>query len=152
MIEVRPQGVVTADGREHEVDTIVWGTGFRATTCRSASACAAATAACSPTSGGSEGMQALRGTTFAGFPNLFMLVGPNTGLGHNSIIFMIESQLAYVMDALRTMDGRGAVAVDTRPEAQAAFNDGRCRPTWRAPSGPTAAAPAGTSTRTAPTG
>ena len=49
-----------------------------------------------------------------------MLVGPNTGLGHNSIVFMIESQLAYVMDALRTMDARGAAACDARREAQAA--------------------------------
>ncbi|HMJ01920.1 MAG TPA: 4-hydroxyacetophenone monooxygenase, partial [Conexibacter sp.] len=61
--------------------------------------------------------------TVAGFPNLFLLVGPNTGLGHNSIVFMIESQLAYVMDALRAMDARDAAAIDTRPEAQAAFND-----------------------------
>jgi hypothetical protein len=52
-----------------------------------------------------------------------MLIGPNTGLGHNSIVFMIESQLAYVMDALRAMDGHGAAALDTRPEAQAAFNE-----------------------------
>jgi hypothetical protein len=52
-----------------------------------------------------------------------MLVGPNTGLGHNSIVFMIESQLAYAMDALRTMDARGAAVFDTRPEAQVAFNE-----------------------------
>jgi hypothetical protein len=69
-----------------------------------------------------RGMQALRGTTVAGFPNLFTLVGPNTGLGHNSIVFMIESQIAYVMDALRTLDARGAVACDPTPHAQAAFN------------------------------
>ena len=68
-------------------------------------------------------MQAHRGTTVAGFPNLFFLVGPNTGLGHNSIVFMIESQLNYVLDALRTMDARGAASVDVRPEAQAAFNE-----------------------------
>jgi cyclohexanone monooxygenase len=68
-------------------------------------------------------MQAHRGTTIAGFPNLFFLVGPNTGLGHNSIVFMIESQLNYVLDAVRTMDARGAASVDVRPEAQAAFNE-----------------------------
>ena len=53
-----------------------------------------------------------------------MLVGPNTLLGHNSIVFIIESQLAYVMDALRTLYARGAAACDARPEAQAAFNEG----------------------------
>ena len=67
--------------------------------------------------------QAHLGTTVAGFPNLFFLVGPNTGLGHNSIVFMIESQLNYVLDALRTMDARGAASVEVRPEAQAAFNE-----------------------------
>ena len=53
-------------------------------------------------------MQAYKGTTVAGYPNLFFLVGPNTGLGHTSIVFMIESQIAYVLDALRTMRSRGA--------------------------------------------
>ena len=52
--------------------------------------------------------EAYLGTTVAGFPNLFLLVGPNTGLGHNSIVFMIESQINYVVDALRTMRRRGA--------------------------------------------
>ena len=60
-------------------------------------------------------MQAHRGTTIAGFPNLFFLVGPNTGLGHNSIVFMIESQLNYVLDALRTMDARGAAPSTSGP-------------------------------------
>ena len=53
-------------------------------------------------------MQAYKGTTVAGYPNLFFLVGPNTGLGHTSIVFMIESQIAYVLDALRTVRRRGA--------------------------------------------
>jgi hypothetical protein len=59
----------------------------------------------------------------AGFPNFFMLLGPNTGLGHNSIVFIIESQVAYVMDALGKMDARGAATFDTRQEAQDAFNE-----------------------------
>jgi cation diffusion facilitator CzcD-associated flavoprotein CzcO len=59
-----------------------------------------------------------RGTTIAGFPNLFMLIGPNTGLGHTSLIYMIESQVAYVLDALRYLHRSGAAAVEVRPEAQ----------------------------------
>ena len=62
------------------------------------------------------------GTTISGFPNLFFLVGPNTGLGHNSIVFMIESQVEYVIDCLRTMDREGLATVEVSPEAQEAFN------------------------------
>jgi hypothetical protein len=58
----------------------------------------------------------------AGFPNLFILVGPNTGLGHTSLIYMIESQVAYIIDALRHLDRTGAPAVEVRPEAQLAYN------------------------------
>jgi hypothetical protein len=67
-------------------------------------------------------MQAYLGTSIAGFPNMFMLVGPNTGLGHNSIVFMIESQVEYVLDALRTMDSAGLASVDVLPSAQETFN------------------------------
>jgi hypothetical protein len=67
-------------------------------------------------------MRAYKGTTVAGYPNLFFLVGPNTGLGHTSIVFMIESQIAYVLDALRTMRRRGAETLEVREEAQAAYN------------------------------
>jgi cation diffusion facilitator CzcD-associated flavoprotein CzcO len=124
VVEVRPRGVVTADGREYEVDTIVWGTGFRAADHPIAERLRGRDGALLADVWRRRGMSALRGTTFAGFPNLFMLVGPNTGLGHTSIILMIESQLAYLMDALRTMDERRLSAVEPRAEAQEAFNAG----------------------------
>ena len=66
--------------------------------------------------------QAYRGTAVAGFPNLFIITGPNTGLGHNSLVFMIEAQLDYLMDALRAMDARGATRVEVRRAAQEAYN------------------------------
>jgi hypothetical protein len=69
-----------------------------------------------------DGPEAYKGTTVAGFPNLFFLVGPNTGLGHNSMVYMIESQIAYVLDALRFMKRRRAGSVDVRPQCQAAHN------------------------------
>ena len=120
--EIRPHAVVTADGAEREVDTIIFGTGFHVTDPPSAEVVRGRDGrTLAETWNGS--MQAHRGTTIAGFPNLFFLVGPNTGLGHNSIVFMIESQLNYVLDALRTMDARGAASVDVRPEAQAAYNE-----------------------------
>jgi hypothetical protein len=70
------------------------------------------------------GVQAYKGSTVAGFPNMFLLVGPNTGLGHNSIVYMIEAQVEYVLDAVRTMRRRRLGAVAVRREAQAAFNAG----------------------------
>jgi cation diffusion facilitator CzcD-associated flavoprotein CzcO len=69
-----------------------------------------------------KGPQAYLGTTVAGFPNLFLMTGPNTGLGHNSMVYMIESQTRYVIDALLTMRRRGLQAVDVRPTVQSEFN------------------------------
>ena len=98
-----------------------------------AAACAAAAAERSPTPGqGSP--QAYLGTTIAGFPNLFLLLGPNTGLGHNSVVYMIESQLAYVLDALRAMRERGVATSRsgprrrrlTTPRSTAAHATARC--------------------------
>jgi hypothetical protein len=68
------------------------------------------------------GSSAYFGTTITGFPNLFLLIGPNTGLGHNSMVFMIESQLKYILDCLRTMDQRNLGAVEVQSEIQEAFN------------------------------
>jgi cation diffusion facilitator CzcD-associated flavoprotein CzcO len=120
--EIRPHGIVTADGVEHPADVIVWGTGFRVTDMPVMDWLHGRDGRTLGEVWAQDGMQALRGTTIAGFPNLFMLVGPNTGLGHTSIVFMIESQLAYVMQALEAMDRADAGVLDTRPGAQRAFN------------------------------
>jgi cation diffusion facilitator CzcD-associated flavoprotein CzcO len=121
--EVRPRSIVTADGAEREVDVIVLGTGFRVTDVPAAEyLCNGDGVSLADVWEGSP--QAYRGTTVAGFPNLFILVGPNTGLGHNSILFMIESQVAYVLDCLRVMDEQGLASVEVREDAQAAFNAG----------------------------
>ena len=119
--EVRASSVVTADGSERQVDTIIFGTGFRVTDPPSAHLVRGRDGrTLAETWQGS--MEAHLGTTIAGFPNLFFLVGPNTGLGHNSIVFMIESQLNYVLDALRTMVARGAGSIVVRPDVQARYN------------------------------
>jgi len=120
--EVGPDWVRAADGTRREVDAIIFGTGFHVTDMPVASRIrgrAGATLAQT----WSDGAQAHRGTTVAGFPNLFILVGPNTGLGHSSMIYMIESQLAYTLDALRYLRRSGSTAVEVRPQAQAAYND-----------------------------
>jgi cation diffusion facilitator CzcD-associated flavoprotein CzcO len=120
--EVRKHSVIGSDGVEREVDTIIFGTGFHVT---------------DPPQAGfvrgrhgqlladawRTGMSAYLGTVCHGFPNAFMLVGPNTALGHSSMVYMIESQVAYAMKALRTMARLGAAEIDVRPEVQAAYNE-----------------------------
>ncbi|HEV2344662.1 MAG TPA: DUF4873 domain-containing protein [Actinocrinis sp.] len=68
-------------------------------------------------------MRALRGTTVAGFPNLCLVIGPNTGLGHNSMVHIIESQLRYIVDYVKTLDRFGVAALDPRPDAQERWCD-----------------------------
>jgi cation diffusion facilitator CzcD-associated flavoprotein CzcO len=118
---VRPDGIVTTTGELRQVDTIVFATGFHVTDIRIAKRITGRDGGTLDAAwGGSP--RAYRGTAVAGFPNLFFLVGPNTGLGHNSIVFMIEAQLAYVMDALDHMRRRGATRLEVRPEAEVAYN------------------------------
>jgi cation diffusion facilitator CzcD-associated flavoprotein CzcO len=119
--EFREHSIVDAAGVERPVDIAVLATGFRATeglgpvrifgrrgvelagTWR-------------------DGMKAYLGISVAGFPNLFTIIGPNTGLGHNSMVVMMEAQFRYVLDALRLMRRRDIAAVDVLPAVQARFN------------------------------
>jgi cation diffusion facilitator CzcD-associated flavoprotein CzcO len=119
--EIGPRSIVTADGTEREVDTIVLGTGFHVTDMPAARWIRGR--------GGHTlaerwrgSPRAYLGTTVAGFPNLFLLVGPNTGLGHNSIVFMIESQLDYLLDCLRYGEATGMDVCEVREEVQRDFN------------------------------
>jgi hypothetical protein len=64
-----------------------------------------------------------RSTTVTGFPNMFLLVGPNVGVGHTSMVYMIESQVAYVDEALRTMAAEGLEVLETTPQAQSAYRE-----------------------------
>ncbi len=115
--DVTPTGIVTADGTHRAVDTIIFGTGFHVTDMpvmhhirgRDGQPLGQAW---SPT------MRAYRGTTVAGFPNLFVLLGPNTGLGHTSVVLMIESQLRHVLDVLAYQRRHGGEAVEPTPQAQ----------------------------------
>jgi cation diffusion facilitator CzcD-associated flavoprotein CzcO len=119
--EVKPKGIVTTDGELHELDTIVLATGFHVTDVRFAKIVRGRDGALmSDVWNGSP--QAYRGTAVAGFPNLFIITGPNTGLGHNSLVYMIEAQLDYLMDALRVIDERGATRVEVRRAVQEAYN------------------------------
>ncbi|GGM71637.1 4-hydroxyacetophenone monooxygenase [Longimycelium tulufanense] len=119
--EVREHSVVTADGAEREVDAIIYGTGFKIGDFNSTKIFGAGGVELSEL-WRREGMESYNGVVTAGFPNMFMLVGPNTGLGHNSIVFMIESQVHYVLRCLELMDRHGAQQLAVRPEVQRRFN------------------------------
>ena len=122
LAEVRPHSVVAADGTERDVDTIIFGTGFHVTDIPVADRIVGRDGLALKDRW-AEGMKAYKGTAVAGFPNLFLLVGPNTGLGHSSQVFMIESQIAYVRDALKHIDRTGAV-VEVREDAETAWDAG----------------------------
>lgn len=123
--QITANAVVGADGVRREVDAIIFGTGFKI-----------GDLPASHRIRGKEGktlaehwngsMQAHRGTMVAGFPNFFFLLGPNTGLGHTSVVYMIEAQIEYVLSCLEQLQAPQApqaVQVEPRADAQAAFNE-----------------------------
>ncbi|MCP9958613.1 flavin-containing monooxygenase [Streptomyces sudanensis] len=122
LAEVRGRTAVGADGSEAEVDALVFGTGFHVTDMPIADRVVGA-GGVTLAEAWKDGMEALRGTTAAGFPNWLTVIGPNTGLGNSSMILMIESQLNYLADFLRRLDllGEGRALVP-RPSAVAAWN------------------------------
>ncbi|TJZ79760.1 NAD(P)/FAD-dependent oxidoreductase [Rhodococcus oryzae] len=121
--EITPAGIVTEDGTKRAADVIVYATGFRV----------AGSLARLPLVGRDgvslqelwqrDGIRAHLGISVSGLPNAFFLTGPNTGLGHNSVVFMIEAQVSYALRAMNLVDREGANALDVRPEVQAAFHD-----------------------------
>ena len=136
--EIGERGIVTQDGRSYEVDAIIYGTGFKVTSALMDQQIVGR--------GGRKiqdawagGVEAHLGITVAGFPNFFMLLGPNTGSGHTSVLFVIESQVQHILGCLRRLfrsdasggtggtggevdAGRGTIEV--KPAAQQAFNAG----------------------------
>ncbi|WP_382305114.1 flavin-containing monooxygenase [Herbiconiux sp. UC225_62] len=120
IVAVEGDQVVTADGVRHRADVLVAGTGFNATRPPVAARIR-----------GRDGvlladrwsphMAALRGTTVAGFPNFFLLIGPNTVFGHNSMVYVIEQQIGYVLQAVQALDREGTRSLEPRAEAQARY-------------------------------
>ncbi len=118
IIEFRPDAVVTADGTAHPVDTVILATGFHVTD--------------NPMFGkvlGGGGRtladafgETYLGTVLPGFPNYFQLTGANTGLGHSSMVFMIESQLRYITDAIATIEASGGGPCEVRRQVALAYN------------------------------
>ncbi len=120
--EIRPHSIVTTDGVEREVDTLIFGTGFHVSDLPIANLVRGRDGRTLEETW-AQGMEAYRGTVVAGFPNAFFLLGPNTGLGHQSVVIMIEAQIGWVMDALEAMGRQEIGTLDVRPEVQRAYND-----------------------------
>lgn len=115
--EVVPEGVVTTDGTLHAVDTLVYGTGFQVQEYPFKHRVAGREGTLAEA--WATGMRAHLGTTVPGFPNLFLMMGPNTGLGHTSVVTMIESQFEHVLKALAFLRDQRATSVEPRPDAAA---------------------------------
>ena len=121
--ELREHSVVLKGGREIPADCIILGTGF-VTDPR----IYMKSFPCTGLPGRNlmqdwkDGAEAYYGTTVSGYPNLFQLVGPNTVLGHNSIIFMIEAQVHYILQCMQLLKDKGADYLDVKPQAQREFN------------------------------
>ncbi len=120
---VTADAVVTAGGVEHPVDVIVVATGFHTTDQPIAHHVTGRDGRTLAETWAESGQTAYKGTTVHGFPNYFSIVGPNTGLGHSSMVFVIESQVAYIVDAIRTMRTNGYAAVEPRLEQQQRWNE-----------------------------
>ncbi|MFD2573607.1 flavin-containing monooxygenase [Spirosoma soli] len=121
--EVRATSIITADGTERPVDALIFSTGFVAADIISDLQIIGRDGRNLFTEWLTTGAEAHYGITVSGYPNLLFLVGPNTGLGHNSIVHMIESQVNYVLDYLRLLDDAGEGAyLDVKPDAQETYN------------------------------
>lgn len=121
--EITPEGIVTTTGERLPVDVIVWATGYDATD-----------GAVSHEIVGRDGVRladvwaeyprAYLGTTVPGFPNLFLTLGPNTGIGHTSALFIMESQLRYIVDCVRRLRESGARSLEVRADAEERYTTG----------------------------
>ena len=117
---IRRDSVVTTDGAERRADVLIFGTGFHVTE----------TVATLPLRGRGgrpiaeawrDGISAYLGASVHGFPNLFFMLGPNTGLGHNSVLLMVEAQAEHVARVLAEMRDQGIETVEPRAEVQDRF-------------------------------
>ncbi len=116
-----PDGIVTKDGRQHRLDALICATGFQV----------AEASAPFPIYGlyGQElgktwkdGAEGYLGVSISGYPNLFTIVGPNSGLGHNSIVFMIEAQARYIQKAIVKMQKAAVKYFDLKKLVQDDYN------------------------------
>ena len=133
--EVRERSIVSADGTEREVDTIIFGTGFQVLEMPAAHRVTGRRGETLAEAWDGK-PEAYMGTSVADFPNMFMLLGPNTGLGTNSVVFMAEAQMQHVISVLDTMRAEGSDLCEVAASAQRRWNEriqhGSRRSVWTA--------------------
>lgn len=120
---VEPDGIVSGDGCKHQLDSIIFATGFRVTDNPMLERVIGRQGRSLREHWAATGMRAYLGTTVDGFPNLFLMTGPNTGIGHTSLLVMIEAQISYVVKALRALTRQGASTFEVRTEVLERFNE-----------------------------
>jgi cation diffusion facilitator CzcD-associated flavoprotein CzcO len=132
--EVREHSVVTQDGADRPVDVLIYGTGFHVTE-QFIGMKLIGRNGLEIHDAWRNGLSAYLGVTVSGFPNFFMLLGPNTGLGHNSVVLMIEAQVRYVINCLKLMGKKNISAMEVRAESQKHFaanlRDHMARTVWQ---------------------
>jgi cation diffusion facilitator CzcD-associated flavoprotein CzcO len=116
--EVRASSIVDGDGTERDVDVIVHGTGFPGTDALDRLEITGRSGRTLREVWAEHGTATHLGITVSDFPNLFFLLGPDTGLGHHSALFMIQCQTRYVVQAIRTVHEAGMGGLDVRAEVQ----------------------------------
>ena len=121
--EIVAEGLVTADGRHWPVDAIICGTGFQVADAGTPFPVIGTHGADLDSLWRENGPHAYLGTAVAGFPNFFMMIGPNTGLGHNSMVYMIESHIAYIARCLHMLSRRGVRTMEVREDVERAYNE-----------------------------
>jgi cation diffusion facilitator CzcD-associated flavoprotein CzcO len=119
LTRVVPEGIVTADGTLHEVDCIIWATGFASNDFMFPMAISGRHGT-DLRERWSRGAHAHLGMTVPAFPNMFVMYGPNTNTSGGSIIFYLETQAGYIRQALQQLGARGAGAIEVRGEVEAA--------------------------------
>jgi cation diffusion facilitator CzcD-associated flavoprotein CzcO len=123
IVEVTPRGVRTADGTERVADTLIFGTGFDVSANLARLDLVGRAGERLGDVWARDGIGAHLGMTVNGFPNLFLMLGPNTGLGHTSVVFMIEAQARYIAKALELLERSRASTIEVRAAAQRRFVD-----------------------------
>ncbi|NMO01172.1 NAD(P)/FAD-dependent oxidoreductase [Gordonia sp. TBRC 11910] len=121
---ITPTGIRTADGTLRDVDVIVVATGFHVTDSPVFERIVGAAGRSLAAVWDEAGMQGYKGSFVNGFPNMMLMVGPSTGLGHTSMVYMIESQLNYLVSYLKAVRAGSITRVDVKADNQRAYNEG----------------------------
>jgi cation diffusion facilitator CzcD-associated flavoprotein CzcO len=120
---IEPNGVRTTDGTLHDADVLIYATGFETTSFLTPMEVRGIGGERLNEKWSHGGAEAYLGITHAGYPNFFMMYGPNTNLGHNSIVIMIEAQTRYILSCLAALDAKDARWLNVKASVQKKYNE-----------------------------